>query len=241
MTERRAHYHALETPHRDRTIEGTLTIDALHLAIALTPLAVYFLLLGFINLSRRPLLTTGARDTAALGIAISGLIAAGPMDLFLPEAATNRYGGYVWLLLFAFYALCLALIVLTLRPRLIIYNASPEQLRSILAEVVAKLDGKARWAGDSLVLPQLGVQLYVDMVRFLRNAQLVAAGPPQGYSGWKKLEEELTRVLRETRTRPKWYGWGFLVLGAIMLLLVIYRITIDPTAVLQAVNQMLRR
>jgi len=211
------------------------------LTISLTPLAVYFFVLGLINLSRRPLVTTGARDIAALGVAISGLIIAGPMDLFLPEAATNRYGGSVWILLLVFYALCLALIVLTMRPRLVIYNASPEQLRSILAEVVAKLDNEARWAGDSLVLPQLGVQLSVESVGFLRNAQLVATGPPQAYAGWKKLEEELAHVLRETKTTPKLHGWGFVLIAVIMLSLVIFRTTIDPAAVFQAVNQMLRR
>ena len=211
------------------------------MAISLTPLAVYFFVLGLINLSRRPLVTTGARDIAALGVAISGLIMAGPMDLFLPEAATNRYGGSVWILLLVFYALCLALIVLTMRPRLVIYNASPEQLRSILAEVVAKLDNEARWAGDSLVLPQLGVQLAVESVGFLRNAQLVASGPPQAYAGWKKLEEELVHVLRETKTTPKMHGWGFVLVAIIMLSLVIFRTAIDPAAVLAAVNQMLRR
>lgn len=202
---------------------------------------MYFLLLGLINLSRRPLVTTGARDVGALGIAISGLMIAGPMDLFLPEAATNRYGAAVWVLLLVFYALCLTLIVLMMRPRLVIYNASPEQLRSILAEVTSKLDREARWAGDSLVLPQLGVQLYVESVSFLRNAQLVASGPPQAYAGWKKLEEELALVLCETKTRPKLHGWGFILVAVVMLLLVAYRATIDPAAVLQTVNQMLRR
>ena len=59
-------------------------VDALHLSIALGPLAVYLLLLGFVNLSTRPFVTTGARDVGALGLAIAGLIVAGPMELFLP-------------------------------------------------------------------------------------------------------------------------------------------------------------
>lgn len=211
------------------------------MAIALTPLAVYLLLLGLINLSRRPLVTTGARDTAALGVAIAGLIAAGPMDLFLPEAATNRYGGYVWLLLLAFYALCLALVVLTMRPRLVIYNANADQLRRILSEVVTQLDHDARWAGDSLVLPNLGIQLHVESVGFLHNAQLVAAGAAQNYAGWKKLEEALAGVLRGTRAAPHLHGWGYVIVAALMLLVIIYRTTTDSAAVLQAVNQMLRR
>ena len=117
------------------------------------------------------------RDVAALGMAIAGFIVAGPMELFLPEAATDRFGGTVWLLLLAFYGLCLTLIVLLMRPRLVIYNANPEQLRSILAEVVAQLDDEARWAGDSLVLPKLGVQLHVELFGAMRNVQLVVGRP----------------------------------------------------------------
>ena len=66
--------------------------DPLHLAIALGPLAVYFLLVGMINLSSRPLVTTGARDAAALGVGLSGLVFAGPMELFLPEDAAIHFG-----------------------------------------------------------------------------------------------------------------------------------------------------
>ena len=73
----------------------------LHLCIALGPLAVYLLLLGLINLSSRPFLTTGARDCAALSVAISGFVVAGPLDHFFPETAAVAMGGYLlpWLLL----------------------------------------------------------------------------------------------------------------------------------------------
>ena len=107
-------------------------------------------------------------------MAIAGLIVAGPMELFLPEAATNRFGGYVWLLLLAFYGLCLTLIVLLLRPRLVIYNVNPDQLRAMLAEVVSELDSDARWAGDSLVLPKTGCAIACRAVRC--DAQRPAGG-----------------------------------------------------------------
>ncbi len=218
-----------------------LDIDALHLSIALGPLAVYLLLLAFVNLSSRPLLTTGARDVAALGMAISGFMVAGPMELFLPEAATNRFGGYVWLLLLAFYALCLTLIVLLLRPRLVIYNANAEQLRSILAEVVTQLDSEARWAGDSLVLPRLGVQLHVELFGALRNVQLVAAGPKQSFAGWKRLELALAKVLHQTKAAPNPHGFGLLAFGLVLVGVIAYRMIGDPTTVVQGLDEMLRR
>ena len=49
-------------------------MDPLHVCIALGPLAMYLLVLGSMNLSTRPMLTTGGRDFAALAIAISGFV-----------------------------------------------------------------------------------------------------------------------------------------------------------------------
>ncbi len=218
-----------------------LNIDALHLSIALGPLAVYFLLLGCINLSTRPFVTTGARDVGALGLAVSGLIVAGPMELFLPEAATNHFGGYVWLLLLAFYALCLTLIVLLLRPRLVIYNVNPDQLRAVLAEVVSGLDSEARWAGDSLVLPKLGVQLHVEISSASRNVQLVAAGSHQNFASWKRLEIALARVLHQTAASPNPRGFGMLALGILLICLLAYCTIRNPTTVVQGLDEMLRR
>ena len=106
------------------------------------------------------------RDAAALGLAVSGLLLVGPLELFFPDVAMARLGptGGMMLLVFyvSFYGLLLVLVLLMLRPRLIVYNISADQLRSILAETVARLDTAARWAGDSLALPTLGVQLHLD-------------------------------------------------------------------------------
>ncbi len=215
-------------------------IDALHLCIALGPLAVYFLVMAYVNLASRPFLTTGARDVAALGMAIAGFIMAGPMELFLPEAASNRFGGYVWLLLLAFYGLCLTLVVLLMRPRLVIYNASPEQVRVILAEVVTKLDDEARWAGDSLVLPTLGVQLHVELFGAMRNVQLVSAGPRQSFAGWRSLELALAQTLRNTKSAPNPHGFGLLAASLLLISLMAYQLLSDPTTLVQGLNQMLR-
>jgi hypothetical protein len=197
-------------------------------------------LLGIINVSRRPHVTTGARDSAALGVAIVGFMAAGPMELFLPEAAAIRFGGYVWALLLAFYALCLTLYVLLLRPRLIIYNTTIEQLRPILAQVVSELDREARWAGESLALPQLGVQLHLESFRTMYNAQLIASGPEQSYTGWRRLELSLAEALRETRSRPNLYGYAFVMVGVFLALFITVGMVSQPDSVAQALRDMLR-
>jgi hypothetical protein len=172
-------------------------MDPLSLCVALGPVAVYLLLLGLINLSTRPFLTTGLRDGAALAIAISGLAMVGPLRLLVPDAAVYRFGGFVWLMLLALYALGATLTLLLMRPRLVVYNMTIDQLRPVLASVVERVGDQPRWAGDSLLLPNLGVHLHVESFPALRNLQLLPTGPNQDFAGWRRLELEIKRQLKD--------------------------------------------
>lgn len=215
-------------------------MDPLHFSLAVAPIAVYLILLGIINLTGKPFVTTGARDSAALGVAISGLVIAGPMELFLPEAAANRFGAFVWLLLIAFYGLCMSLIVLLMRPRIVIYNVSVEQLRPLLSAVVGKLDKEARWAGESVTCPYLGVQLHIESSAAFRNIQLVSSGPRQSYAGWRQLELELSESLRPIRSGPNPFGLAFVLIGSILGLSTAVWMALDTQGVTQALSEMLR-
>jgi len=82
----------------------------------LWPVAMYLLLLGMINLSRRPLMVSGGRDAAALALAIMGMLIVGPFDLFLPEASVLHYGPKAWVMVLTFYGLCVAMGILMLHP-----------------------------------------------------------------------------------------------------------------------------
>ena len=210
-------------------------MDPFRLILALGPVAIYLLLLGSINFSRRPLLVSGGRDAAALALAITGMLIVGPFELFLPQASVLRYGPYVWVMILTFYGLCVAMGILMLHPRLVIYNISADKLRPILAEVVARLDSDARWAGDSLVLPNLVVQLSIDHFRTMRNVSLKSVGGNQDLHGWRRLEQGLAGALsQETMTRsPRGlvlFFAGLLILGG--LTMVIYR---DPQAITQSI------
>lgn len=216
-------------------------MDPLRLCIALSPLAAYVLLLGLINLSSRPLVTSGGRDLAALALGISGLMLVGPLELFFPEVAVERFGGYVWLLLMGLYVLLVVLLTLLMRPRLVLYNVTAEQLRSTLASVVAELDPDARWAGESLVLPRLGVQLYLEPFLAMRNVQLVSSGPHQSYAGWRRLEQSLVKAFKGTVSPPNPYGFSLVFFGLLMVALVTFAVVSETDAVAQALDEMLRR
>ena len=216
-------------------------MDPLHFCVAVAPLSVYSLMVGLIALSGRPFVTTGARDTAALGIGIVGLVVAGPMELFFPEEAASQFGGMVWLLLLAFYGLCVSLAVLLLRSRLVVYNMTGEQLKPILNQVATQIDKKARWVGDSVLIPDIKVHLHLESVDWLRNVQLIAGGNQQSFDGWRLLEKELRSALRSTRVSPNLLGVALLLTSGGLAVTAAGWMLVDQQAVAQALDQMLRR
>ena len=216
-------------------------MDPLHFCVAVAPLSVYFLMVGLINLSGWPFVTTGARDTAALGIGITGLVVAGPLELFFPEEAASQFGGNVWFLLIAFYGLCVSLVVLLLRSRIVVYNLTGEQLRPILNQVAIQLDKKSRWIGDSLLIPDIKVHLHLESVDWLRNVQLIAAGNQQSFDGWRLLEKELRSALRSARVRPNILGVVMLLVSGFLAVSAAGWMLYDQQSVAQALDEMLRQ
>ncbi|MEL7500304.1 MAG: hypothetical protein AAFN77_22095 [Planctomycetota bacterium] len=216
-------------------------MDPLHFCIAIAPLSVYLLMVGYLNLRRRPFLTTGARDSAVVGIGLMGFVVAGPMELFFPEGAASRFGPWVWVLMLVFYGLCVSLIVLLMRPRLVIYNVSMEELRPILTKVATEIDSKSRWAGDSLLLPTLNVHLHAESVDWIRNVQLSSGGNQQSFEGWKKLETELEKALKRLSVRPNLIGAPMLLLSALFAIGAAAWMLGDQQSVATALENLLRK
>jgi len=212
-------------------------MDPLRLAIAIVPAAAYVLLLGLVNLRRRPFLTSGGCDLTALGLAVSGLVFVGPLELFRPEAATRSFGNYIWLFMLMFYWLWLLLAVLLARPRLVVYNISAEELHPVLAEVAARVDQSARWAGNHLSLPGLGVQLHLDSLDLMRNASLVSSGSQQSMDGWRRLARELAPALHKVRVKPNPRAIGFLVVSLALLTISVAHLLNHQDAIVQAMNE----
>lgn len=193
--------------------------EPVRLCVATAPLAIYLLYLGILNLRWRPVLITGPRDMAALWFGVSGLMVVGPMELFMPDSAAHHFGPYIWLLLLAFYGLCVSLAVLLSRPRLVIYNLTIDELRPILAELIPSLDPNARWAGDSISLPKLGVQLHMESFTPMRNISLVASGERQVFDGWRQLEAALRPALQQAEVRLNPRGISFTSAGVLLILM----------------------
>jgi hypothetical protein len=215
-------------------------MDHVHLAVAFSPLALYLLWLGAINLLRRPVIITGAQNLALLGFALSGFVAVGPMALFLPNAAANTFGAWVWALMLIFYGLCITLWILLARPRLIIFNATVDLVRPLLADAAAHIDSEVRWAGDSLVLPQVGVQLHLENYPPMRNVSLVAIGDRQSFTGWQRLQSQLRTALRAADVASNPRGFSFLAAGMVLAAWPLYLMIRDGEAVAKTLKEMLR-
>jgi hypothetical protein len=215
-------------------------INPFTMGTALGPLALYLLLLGAINLYRRPFVVTGVRDTAALGLAAGGMVLIGPIQLFFPTVASIGMGAWVWVLLVTLYALLVVFLSLLFRPRLVVYNIAPAELRPILAEVAGQLDDAARWAGDSLHLPALGVQLHMESLPLLRNISLASSGPAQDHSGWRRLELALTAALGRLEVPRNASAVVLISTGLILLVFLVAAVSDDPQAVANALLELLQ-
>jgi len=198
--------------------------------------AVYLLLLGALNLFRRPFCVSGTRDTAVLGVAVSGLVLVGPVELLMPVAASIRFGPFVWPLLIGLYFTVLSAILLFLRPRLVIYNISRDELRPVLADLAIDLDPDSRWAGDCLVMPSLGVQLYLEHSAAFRNVSLVSAGGVQNHQGWTRLEGALETSLRRLEVSRNPRGVSLLSAGVVLALILVLSIAANPEAAAKSLS-----
>jgi hypothetical protein len=210
------------------------------LLIALVPIALYLIVLGAINLRRQPYLLSGTREVALLGLALSGLAAIGPVMLFFPLQAASQFGSWIWVILGMFYLLLIMLWMLLARPRLVIYNTTTAQVRALLAEVAGGLDPQSRWAGDSLSLPNLNVQLYVESFDWMRNVAIVSGGGQQNLAGWQTLENGLRRVLCEITVPRNPRGYSMLATGLLVLASIGLLVMRNPQAVAQGLWQMLQ-
>ncbi len=215
-------------------------MDSLHFCIAVVPLAAYLLLIGWINLSPRPFVTTGVRDLSALAIAVAGFAIVGPMELFLPETVASIVGGWVWLPMIILYVLIVTLTVLLMRPRLVIYNMSQNQLRPILKQVISDCDSEARWAGDCVISPRLGVQLAIECNAGIRNVMLTSVNADQDLDGWNTLYLRLRQELANNQQPRNAQGVSFLVLSAMMVAAVGYSLLTGRQEILQAFRDMMR-
>jgi hypothetical protein len=187
-----------------------VTLSAMPAWAALVPLGCYLVVLGWLHLRRRPAAVSGGIDLAALAAAVSGFVLAGPLALLQPAVGT---AAWATLMMLGTLVVIVAGGLLATRPRLVIYNVTVEQLRPLLAEVVGQLDGSARWAGESVVLPAQGLQVLMDGRGIARCVSIVAVGTRASPEAWAEFARRVRRGARTLRVRRNLWGGLFLAAG----------------------------
>ncbi len=216
-------------------------MSPIHFAIATIPVAIYFMLIGSLRLRRRPLVTTGWRDTLTLGIAASGLVAIGPMQLFFPIQAAERLQGWVWLALFALYVLGLMLILLSSKPRLIAYGLDETQFQTTLQQAAQEVDPLATWQGEVLTLPNSAIQLAYEPSGASRVQQVVHVGLLNNLQDWLRLERAFVKAGANCECPRSAAGWPFLIAGLLLLVFAILPMVSNPSDALAQLREFLNR
>lgn len=176
----------------------TWSFAAVPLWAAILPAAAYLVALAGLHVRRRPSVVAGSIDLLLLAAGTAGLAVAGPLALLQPVV-----GGTVWaaFMLLLGAGLVFAALLLAARPRLVVYNITLEQLRPVVAEIVATLDPTARWAGETVALPGRGIQVHLDGRGGMRSVSVVALGGRTSAEGWVEFSRRLRQAIRGLRVR----------------------------------------
>jgi len=207
--------------------------------LALVPVAIYLIVMGVMNLTRRPVVMTGMQDRVLLGLATVGLIVVGPVELFLPLPIYVAYGPAVWLIAIVLLSLVIGLLILAAPPKLVIFNMSPHEVRSIVSETAVELDSESRWAGDCLHMPNLRIQLFIHASPGWRNTTLTALGNNQDYQGWHRFSRAIARRLTRVEVKPNLRGLFLIVSGSAIFVVCAVSAFREPTVLSRLLSQII--
>ncbi len=169
------------------------------LSLFLFPLAFYFFLLAWFNGRGTPTVVSGISDLMLLAWGLVGVFLYGPGKLLIPLNVLTFWGGTAWIFWAAFYVIACFLVVLKFRRRIVVYNCPQALLETKLLEMAKTLDPAAQSLGNSISLPNLRVQFFVETTPLFRNAVLSATGPLgplQREDGWNRFQNEIGKTCR---------------------------------------------
>lgn len=188
-----------------------------YFVVATMPFALYLLALAWLHGRKRPTLVTGGRDFVALALSVVGVLFIGPLQIVPTYRSWIAWGVGAWVLVALLFIFAVAAVQMALRPRFVVYNTSADALRKTLSRTAIELDSDARWSGDAMNMPGLGVQFFLDDSPRGRATSIVAIGRDVSQTGWKRLRDALDASLEASET-PKRRLWAFFAISGFVLL-----------------------
>ncbi len=155
-----------------------------------------------------------------------GLVFVGPVDLFFPETTAALIGYRIWFVLAFLYSLIVLLIIISSRPRLIVYGMRADQLLPLLAQAATTLDSSASLDQNAgtITLPTLGVHLRVDDHRGTDISEVFSFETSVQPVFWGHLRaaivSEIGKIPRSTRR-----GGSIAFLTGLIIMTIIFYVT----------------
>jgi len=179
----------------------------LHVATVVTPVAVYFLILGLLNSRRHPQLLTGRQDFTLLIAAMSPLVVMPVLQYFGPSARA-----------LATAAGATAAAVLLLAPRgatWVIYNISLADARDAVAESLRDMGVRAVPADGRFILPDHAASVQVGGLSLLRNVSVRLRGGAKALA--RDFDGAISRRLSGSPAETSPMAAAFLLVATAML------------------------
>jgi hypothetical protein len=206
------------------------------------PLASYLFLLALVRMQGSCLVTSGGRDVVALAIGISGLVAIGPLQLFFPPVIAAGMSLRVTAALLLFYALCVILLILLSRPRLVIYNADLDQVRSAVHRAADSVLPGSERSPDGVYFPPADLRLRIEGSTRSRAWQIVAWGPTLRPTIWRAFRMAVARELAASRSASSapHHAWSLLLWAVVLGVIVVWQLWQRPIEVATGFREFLR-
>lgn len=200
--------------------------DPFSMCVAFVPLTIYLLVLGANRAFGRAIVISGGVEVLMMGLAIAGFVAVGPAQLFFPQAAVMVFGWKVWLMLAAFYVLCLLLVALTVRPRVSIVGRTSDEAFPAVVRAAQSIDNGAEIDERKMevFLPAKSIRLRLDAIPKVDHVSVLAFEPRIPHRFWPDFSRALKQEIKTTQSVSDGRGLGVLGWAAALIAWLIYQV-----------------
>ena len=204
-------------------------------ATAFIPLAVYFFVLTWFFMRRRPTLLSDTQDFMLLACGLFGLVTLGPGRLLIPLNILTFWGLSIWVFWTMFYfAAAYLLTLLRSRRKIVVYHYPVALFLPRLFELGRQFDPQARLDGNVLTLPGLGVQCSITADALDGHLVLLATGLGQGRHRWFYFQRGLAALCRSTPVPVNRLAFFWAGLALVVLALAAWRLASDAPVLLES-------
>ena len=189
-------------------IAGEYFAPQTQLATVVAPVAIYFLILGLLNLRRHPQLITARQDVLLLTAALSPL-------LILPLAG---YVSSATLIVIVVLLAAMALVAFTFGPAggsYVVYNLTHRQALRAIERTLDQLGLSYQTAGHRIQLDEGGATIDISSFSLLRNVSIRIRHANPELS--RKLADALSGVVGKIEAQTSSMAVGLLIVATAML------------------------